>query len=852
VAGQRVLLSISAELQEYAEALLAQNETFREVKDADGKPSAERPWIKGGSIVALDPRSGEVLALASYPRLDPNDFISVCNPEIKKKRQASVLRWLENEAYIGELWDGKRPLERELFSFADNAFYEEALPMDWKRYLATILPPKSALYQTMLRIQDVRTAVRIQQEIETLLELSGQENLQALITSLYPAEEGYTPFRQPVGTDLKKEIRTQLSAQAQAVLSAKTYLDVFLRPISYNNDQLLVIDLCRLLVNKEGISEELLQEVGKESIASFRSRCQAAAAVKSSLRKLAQEWFHEIDFQTWRDAHFKEFLKKKRLEEKEKKQYARPYTEYLELLEKNMFKEFWQSHCHAFLQVFLIPGTASFEKPYLERLLRVHAVELEASANTLRAHLATLPSEIVPSYLRMLRSFEDLNRPLLGRYRSLRHTGGVQQEKHLAASFYPLAGFGYGRSQAFRQSSPQGSVFKVVTSYAALLERYRWLIDNQRSLSEMNPLTLIDDLQWNKPGTNQQILGYTLDGTPITRLYKGGRLPRSSHPHIGKIDLLGALEQSSNLYFAMLSSDHIQEPNALAHIAHLFGFGERSGIDLPGETAGEVPDDLGHNRTGLYAFAMGQHSLVVTPLQSALMLAAIANHGKVLKPKIVQLIAGKAPARKTQNLFCRTEFPLQDDLALIGISFPLFTSTLKDTGESTVSQSPTEVRRILLLPDELRDQLLEGMHRVVCGTRGTARAHIIRSLYENAQVMRDYLDLQNQIVGKTGTAEILYKQTIDAESQAEIVNHIWFACISFASPIDQSKERSSWPDPELIVVVLLRFGKAGGREAAPLATQMIKKWREICAKHGRSAHIVPLPESSGLFSSGPH
>ena len=841
VPGQRILLSISSELQEYAEQLLAQNEKFRESKNRDGGINLSRPWIKGGSIVAIDPHTGEVLALASYPRLDPNDFIPVYDPEIKKKRQSNVLRWLENETYVGEIWDGKRTLEREIFSLKDNAFIEETLDLTWEKYLQIILPSDSSIHQVMTKIDDIQKAFHLQKEIDSLLKISSQNDIRALINSLYPSEENHLPSRQKVPAELKNQIMAKLQGQNLAASSSKDYLDRYLKPIRHNDDKLLAIDLCRMLVNTENLSDNLLQAVGKENIAAFRSNTQTVAIVQSALRELAQEWFHTIDFNKWREENFKDFLKQKRKEEKERKRYTRPYTEYLDLLEKTMFKDFWLRNRDYFILAFLLKEGCIEEniKPYFKRLLEAHPKALEGSpkVENLRKRLSSLSPDLALAYLKSMRSFEELNRPLIGHYRSLRNTSGVQMEKHLAAAFYPLTGYGYGRSFAYRQTAPQGSVFKLIVSYQSLIERYRWLIENSRSLYDLNPLTLVDDLKWEKAGSNHQILGFTLEGKPITRLYKGGRLPRSSHPNIGKVDLIGALEQSSNLYFAMLAGDHIQDPRNLSQAAKNLGFGEKTGIALPGESAGNIPDDLALNRTGLYSFAIGQHSLVVTPLQTALMVGAIANHGKVLKPKIVQLIAGKEPVREKQNLFAHTEFPYQDNLALIGISFPLFTSTLKDPGQAMVSQIPTEVRRTLTFPDEARNLILEGMRRVVTGPRGSARANIIRSFYENPKAMRDYLELKDQIVGKTGTAEILYKQTIDAESLAEIVNHIWFVGMSFSSPLDPSLD--TWGEPELVFAVSLRFSDSGGKEAAPLAAQMVKKWREICAKHGRSAHIPP-------------
>jgi cell division protein FtsI/penicillin-binding protein 2 len=146
------------------------------------------------------------------------------------------------------------------------------------------------------------------------------------------------------------------------------------------------------------------------------------------------------------------------------------------------------------------------------------------------------------------------------------------------------------------------------------------------------------------------------------------------------------------------------------------------------------------------------------------------------------------------------------------------------------------------MPDIIRDPLIKGMHQVIVGPKGTARPNIIRALARNPQWKKNFLELKNQVVGKTGTAEILYKQTIDSESQAIIRNHIWFSGIAFAP-----EEIQTWENPELVVVVYLRYSESGGKEAAPLGTELIKKWREICQRHGRTAYV--LPEEKGERSN---
>ncbi len=95
--------------------------------------------------------------------------------------------------------------------------------------------------------------------------------------------------------------------------------------------------------------------------------------------------------------------------------------------------------------------------------------------------------------------------------------------------------------------------------------------------------------------------------------------------------------------------------------------------------------------------------------------------------------------------------------------------------------------------------------------------------------MRDYLSLQHQMAGKTGTAEVLYAPYFHPSCKPQMYKHVWFGAISFV-PDPLHPIKTCWDHPDLVVIVLLRYGDAG-REAAPLAAQIIKKWREIKKKH---------------------
>lgn len=747
--GKKVTLTISAELQDLAEKLLGAMEGPRPEGQLD------ETWMRGGAVVAMLPKTGEVVALASYPRFDPNDFIPARDLDLKKEKEFAVKKWLENEGYLSAVWDGKRPVEREYFSFIKGHYIEEKVPLTWERYLEAVLPQKGQLLPVMHQIGDLRTALQIQ-------------------------EHGiYHPL---------------------------------LREISSEDDRHLIIDLCHLIAPQELFELELVPTLGHLSLADHRLDEQEAMQLLGQIKEEVQELFYDYDFTDWRRDHFKEYLKTKRQEEKEQKRYTRPYTDYLDRIERKLFRAFWDAYKSVFLYTTLsgeVPISLESHpqlQPYFAYLKEFH--KTKSSSTSLKQRLEGLSKHLGVAYLKTLRSFEDLTAPLQGTYTNLRTHHGEHLEKHLASAFYPLYGYGFSRSLAFRQTSAQGSVFKLVTAYQTLMERHQ-------KNKELNPLVLIDDLQGNHLSNSpKQILGYALDGTPYYRNYKGGRLPRSSHSGMGRIDILGALEQSSNLYFAILAGEHIQNPMSLAIAAQNFALGDKTGIDLPSEAKGNVANDLEQNRTGLYSFSIGQHTLEVTPLQTAVMLSAFANQGTVVKPHVLKTMEG--PERVLQHEILSDSIENNPE--------KIFTTTTIDRNENIVYCCPTEVKRTLPFPTEVFNTITEGMRRVVTGPRGSARPSIMRNFYDHPHAVRDYLDIHRDMIAKTGTAQIRYKQTVSKAANAVMRDNIWLAAISY----HKSELSQTYEDPELVVIVFLRFRQAG-REGGTIAAQVIKKWREIQA-----------------------
>ena len=850
LSGQRFLLTISAELQAYCEKLLTQNERIREARaskvDAIRQAllSMRQPWIKGGAIVAMDPHTGEVLAMASYPRFDPNDFIVTGQPEINRQRRSNIARWFESENYIGEIWDQKRPLERELYDDENEAYHEDSKIMDWDHFIDSILPKSSPVKEALSRIGKVSNAIELQQQVETLLTLSGQDNAYRLFNVLYQGQ-GHIIHGASMPSDIKRNIEDSLQAQEKLVGPLKKKMDRYFVNIPHNYDKLLLVDLCRVAVRPDFFSHKILDKAGRQSLAAYRDATAAKVLIAEEIRSMAKEIFHEQDFKAWRQANEKSFLKQKRAEEKSLKIYPKPYIEYLDAEEARMFQAFWEAHEFRLMLSFLngVQFNIPELQPYSSHFLKWHE-EISKGAHQkvhwrhayiiLQKAVAGMEPDQTESYLKTLRGFHDLDRPLLGRYRHLRKQDNIQLEKHLAAAFYPTYGYGYGRSQGYRQAASQGSIFKLVTAYAALKQKHEEFKGDGVNMKKLNPLEITDHT--HREG-KELYVGYHADGKPLPRSYKGGRLPRSTHS-IGKIDLLKAIETSSNPYFSLLAGDFLKSPEDLARVAKLFSYGSCTGIDLPAEITGIVPNDLLTNRTGLYSMAIGQHSLVVTPLQTATMLSAIANAGKVLKPKIVKVTAGRQPPGEEDPVPCKREFKLQKDLALAGVDFPLFTALKEGKKESVVHLCPTVVKREIFMPEIIRKMLLEGMRRVVVKTQEESLGALSRFYRDYPEAISDYIDLKEDLVGKTSTAESMENIDLDIANGTNMYTHVWFGGISFNREFKETNQKkfvfnNKFGEPELVVVVYLRFG-IYGKEAAPMAAQVVKKWREIKQKHGLS------------------
>jgi cell division protein FtsI/penicillin-binding protein 2 len=158
------------------------------------------------------------------------------------------------------------------------------------------------------------------------------------------------------------------------------------------------------------------------------------------------------------------------------------------------------------------------------------------------------------------------------------------------------------KNRAIIDMMEPGSTFKIVSAAAALNER------------KVRPETTIfcENGLWNF----------------------GGR-PLHDHRAYADLSVQDILVKSSNIGAAKLALS-IGEQKFYEYIRR-FGFGDRSGIELPGEIPGVIRPPQSWSKISITRIPMG-HEVGVTPLQMTVAMATIANGGKLITPRIVKSI----------------------------------------------------------------------------------------------------------------------------------------------------------------------------------------------------------------------
>ncbi len=240
------------------------------------------------------------------------------------------------------------------------------------------------------------------------------------------------------------------------------------------------------------------------------------------------------------------------------------------------------------------------------------------------------------------------------------------------------------------------------------------------------------------------------------------------------VDMRSAISRSCDVYFY-----RVAEKMGIEHMHEFmsaFGYGELTGIDIPGEKPGLYASPewkrkvFKHKADQVWfpgetvSMGIGQGPITVTPLQQAHFAAEIAERGKIIAtPRLVA--ATRAPGSVT-----------------------------------VVPRSPTYLKPLDIATDEQWSVIFDGMEAAV--TTGTAHASGAGAKYKWA--------------GKTGTAQVVtVKQTESTkhkEADERKREHAWF--IAFA-PLD---------DPKIAISVLVENAGFGASNAAPIARKVIDSY----------------------------
>ncbi len=243
----------------------------------------------------------------------------------------------------------------------------------------------------------------------------------------------------------------------------------------------------------------------------------------------------------------------------------------------------------------------------------------------------------------------------------------------------------------------------------------------------------------------------------------------------GRVTLHKAIVSSCDVYFynvgRMLGVDK------LAEYARAFGLGDVTGIDIAGEKSGNIPTREWKLKRfkepwqpgETISIAIGQGFVTLTPLQLLNAYCALANGGKLYKPKLIKKIE------------------------------TIDRQLLRDFGP--------EVRKTLPLSEENMELLKHGLWGVCNEPGGTAHACQRR---------------EADVAGKTGTAQVVaMKEDRKGPAGYKFQDHALF--VAYA-PSD---------NPEIAVVVVIEHGGHGGSAAAPVARKVIDAYFKMKADAGK-------------------
>jgi stage V sporulation protein D (sporulation-specific penicillin-binding protein) len=149
-------------------------------------------------------------------------------------------------------------------------------------------------------------------------------------------------------------------------------------------------------------------------------------------------------------------------------------------------------------------------------------------------------------------------------------------------------------------------------------------------------------------------------------MVSGRRIQNWSADSFGTVTFLDVVKQSINTGFVQVGLRVGAEK--LTHYAKIFGFGQPTGVELPGEEQGILFDPKDMRDSDVATMSIGQ-SIAVTPLQLVTAMSAIANNGVLLKPHILKAVnnADGSTYAQTQTDTVRRVIDQDTDTTLVGM-----------------------------------------------------------------------------------------------------------------------------------------------------------------------------------------
>ncbi len=285
--------------------------------------------------------------------------------------------------------------------------------------------------------------------------------------------------------------------------------------------------------------------------------------------------------------------------------------------------------------------------------------------------------------------------------------------------------------------------------------------------------------------------------------YHMGHYTWRCHGTHGSVDLKRAIQVSCDTYFYTMAGRMGIEP--IAKASRLLGMGSISGISLRGERSGLIPDEAYHNRvdkaSGGYQkgmainAAIGQGSVLVTPLQLAYAYATIGNGGTLYAPKMVERIESADLRVKKRTL--EASGGIREDI--------------QGDSPALVRDLESVARHKIDLPPEYLSAIRDGLEAVTePGGTGYARR-----------------STRVTMAGKSGTAQVVRIGAVRLKMEQMDYfhrDHGWFVGWAPAE------------NPQIVVAVLNEHSGHGGVTAEPVVTAVIDTYLRSAreARHPRA------------------